>query len=264
MAAPGKGAKAQGGKRERNKAENREEILAAARRVFADTGFEAATVRDVIGATKLAAGTFYNYFPDKESVLRAVLEEKLGEMQRRAGDARRGSAGLEGVVRSTIDVSFAVLAEDREVFDLLRRNAGAIRALLNEPGFVDSHDDLTKDIAAAVRRDGGPSIDAEYLSAAIGGLVFEVAATAVDRRRPDLAAAAAFTTSLVLGGLHAIHGTAIPAPGPAPKKAAKTARRQSPSPSSKTGAAKPPAPARPSKRTTPKPAAAPAPKERKR
>lgn len=241
MKTPGKGATPRGGKRERNKAENREEILDAARRVFADTGYETATVRDVIGATSLAAGTFYNYFPDKESVLRALLEEKMGEMQRRAKEARRDSAGLEDIVRSTVDVSFAVLAEDREVFDLLRRNAGAIRVLLNEPGFVDSRDDLTRDIAAAVKRDGGPALDAEYLSAAIGGLVFEVAATAVDRPRPDLVAAAAFTTSLVLGGIHAL--------GPAARKAA-APRRGASSPSRKPATAnQKPAP-RPAKTVT--------------
>src|SRR5690348_11043894 len=106
------------GKRERNKAENREAILAAARTVFADLGYEAATIRDVIGATSLAAGTFYNYFPDKESVLRALLDEKMSEMQRRAKVARAGAASVGDVVRETLRVSFAMLAEDREVFDL--------------------------------------------------------------------------------------------------------------------------------------------------
>jgi AcrR family transcriptional regulator len=193
--------KPRAGKRECNKAENRAAILAAGRRVFADIGYETATIRHVIRATQLSIGTFYNYFPDKESVLRALLEEKLGEMQRRAQDARRESAGLEDVVRSTIDVSFCVLGEDREVFELLRRNAGTIRVLLNEPGFVDNRDSLTRDIEAAVKRGGGPAIDAEYLSSAIGALVFEVAATAVDRRKPDLDAAAEFTANLVLGGI---------------------------------------------------------------
>ena len=39
-------------------------------RVFADIGYGAATVRDIVRGTDLATGTFYNYFPDKESVLR--------------------------------------------------------------------------------------------------------------------------------------------------------------------------------------------------
>lgn len=58
------------GKREQTKARNRETILAAAKRVFADKGYEAATVRDIIRGTDLASGTFYNYFRSKEEIAR--------------------------------------------------------------------------------------------------------------------------------------------------------------------------------------------------
>src|ERR1051325_9333576 len=67
--------RASDGKRERNKAQNRAEILDAAREVFTELGYDAATVRDIIRKTRLASGTFYNYFPDKESVFRALLQE---------------------------------------------------------------------------------------------------------------------------------------------------------------------------------------------
>ena len=40
--------------------------------------------------TDLATGTFYNYFPDKESVLRALLEEIAAEARARVRAARRG------------------------------------------------------------------------------------------------------------------------------------------------------------------------------
>ena len=52
------------GRRERTKQANRAAILDAARDVFAEIGYGAATVRDVIRRTGLAAGTVYNYFPD--------------------------------------------------------------------------------------------------------------------------------------------------------------------------------------------------------
>src|SRR3954452_16299340 len=71
------------GRRERTKAANRAAILEAARRVFGDLGYGAASVRDVIRGTDLAAGTFYNYFPDKEAVFRALLDEVGAEARRR-------------------------------------------------------------------------------------------------------------------------------------------------------------------------------------
>src|SRR5581483_3656078 len=49
--------KASASRRELTKTQNRETILAAARQVFAELGFAAATVRDIIRATPLASGT---------------------------------------------------------------------------------------------------------------------------------------------------------------------------------------------------------------
>ena len=80
-----------GGKREATKAANRAAIVAAAREVFADIGFGAASVRDIIRRTDLATGTFYNYFPDKEAVLVEILDETAGEIRERVRAARRGA-----------------------------------------------------------------------------------------------------------------------------------------------------------------------------
>jgi len=63
------------GKRERTKTANREAILAAAREVFTKLGYGATTVRDIIRATDLASGTFYNYFKSKEEVFQAIQDE---------------------------------------------------------------------------------------------------------------------------------------------------------------------------------------------
>ena len=63
------------GRRERSKAANRQSILDAARRVFAQLGYEAASVRDIIRGTDLASGTFYNYFKSKEEVFEALADD---------------------------------------------------------------------------------------------------------------------------------------------------------------------------------------------
>src|SRR3954454_17390478 len=77
------------GKRERTKAANRAAILEAARGVFGESGFGAASVRDIIRRTDLAAGTFYNYFPDKPSIFTALLDDVGAEARRRVQAARR-------------------------------------------------------------------------------------------------------------------------------------------------------------------------------
>ena len=63
------------GRRDDTKAANRAAILEAGREVFAEHGYDAIGVRDIVRGTALASGTFYNYFPDKEAVFRAIVEE---------------------------------------------------------------------------------------------------------------------------------------------------------------------------------------------
>src|SRR5579871_2143593 len=63
------------GKREQTKAANRRAILDAARQVFAEIGFEAATVRDIIRRTNLSVGAFYNYFRSKDEVYDALADD---------------------------------------------------------------------------------------------------------------------------------------------------------------------------------------------
>jgi len=80
------------GKREQTKAQNRQLILEAARRVFAELGFGATTVRDIVRATPLASGTFYNYFTSKEELLVAVVHELEREM---VADWQSAVAGID-------------------------------------------------------------------------------------------------------------------------------------------------------------------------
>src|SRR4029453_16567952 len=121
------------GKRERKKAANREAILVAARRVFSTIGYGAASVRDVVRETDLATGTFYNYFPDKESVLRALVDEITDEARARVHEARMAATTLEGFVSGGFRAYFELLAEDPDTVALMRRNSGTIRAMFDEP-----------------------------------------------------------------------------------------------------------------------------------
>ena len=82
------------GRREQNKAENRAALLKAARTVFADMGYGAAGVRDIVWRTDLASGTFYNYFKDKSEIFEAVVREMSVELMRRHRNGRAQSLPL--------------------------------------------------------------------------------------------------------------------------------------------------------------------------
>jgi len=83
------------GKREQTKVQNRQLILDAARQVFAEIGYGAATVRDIIRATPLASGTFYNYFKSKEEVYQAIRDEVALAIRPRLHEERIKAATVE-------------------------------------------------------------------------------------------------------------------------------------------------------------------------
>ena len=68
-------------RRERKKDETRERITQAAIELFTERGFEATTVDDIAAKADVAKGTFFNYFPRKESVFDALAEQKASEME---------------------------------------------------------------------------------------------------------------------------------------------------------------------------------------
>lgn len=53
----------------------RTSMMTAAVRVFAEKGYHAATVRDIVRDANVAIGTFYFYFPDKETLFVHLYEE---------------------------------------------------------------------------------------------------------------------------------------------------------------------------------------------
>lgn len=188
-------------KRERNKAENRRAIIKAAQKVFTEIGYGAATVRDIIRRTDLAAGTFYNYFPDKQSVFLELLNEKLRILNQEVGDARRAAADTEGFVRDGYRALFSFMARDRDAFELLRRNAGTVRALIDDSIYDSNIQESVGDIRRAIERGILPPVDAEFLASAMAGISFEMAVRMVERDPLDVEAAAQFSTSLVIGGV---------------------------------------------------------------
>lgn len=190
-------------KRQRNRERNRAEILAAARAVFAELGYGAATIRDIVRRTSLAAGTFYNYFPDKESVFRALVEDVSRRVRQRVRAARADAATPEEFVQRGFRAFFEFVAEDRITFRLLRRNDAAMRALLGEPALMAAAEELVEDLGEAVARGVIGGFDLEYMASAMYGVAFEVAVRMVEREPVDVEGATRFASTLFRAALEA-------------------------------------------------------------
>ncbi|MFN8132761.1 MAG: TetR/AcrR family transcriptional regulator [Solirubrobacteraceae bacterium] len=203
------------GKRELTKAQNRAAILDAAREVFGELGYGAATVRDITRASGLAAGTFYNYFPDKEAVFRALLGDSVARLRPGLQAARSEAADFEGFVREGFRAYFEFVASDPTTFALLRRTEGTIRTLFDLPAVGAGVAELERDLEAAVGAGLLAPVDVGYTAAAMVGVGFEIAVRMVEREPADVAAATDFATALFLGGLVRVSTAARQAPASA-------------------------------------------------
>jgi AcrR family transcriptional regulator len=189
------------GRREQNKAENRAALLKAARAVFAEMGFGAAGVRDIVRRTDLASGTFYNYFKDKDEIFEAVVAELTGELLRRHREGRAKATSTEEFIRQHYAAYFHFLVEDPELLALARSSFTAVRTLLDKPDVRALAVALNEDIRAAIAQGILPNIDVSYLGASMAGIAFEVSMVMVQRDPVDPAGAAEFATRLMMGGL---------------------------------------------------------------
>ncbi|HWD27888.1 MAG TPA: TetR/AcrR family transcriptional regulator [Rhizomicrobium sp.] len=199
------------GKREQTKVQNRELILDAARKVFAELGFGATTVRDIIRATPLASGTFYNYFKSKEEVYQAIQDDVALAIRPRLRDLRKTAKSVDEFISGTFRTFMEFIAEDHTNVHAMRHSVETTRIRVDTPEVVAGFEELREDIEKAIQEGLFPPVDADYLMASVVGVAFEVAERMVLREPRDPAAAAAFATALFMGGIRMLPNADRPA-----------------------------------------------------
>lgn len=193
------------GKREQTKVANRQAIMEAARAVFAEMGYEAATVRDIIRRTPLSVGAFYNYFRSKDELAEALAEEGAASFEPILKAQREKAHDFESYLRAGIRAYFEFLAEHHEAW-IARRPAGdAFPQLRSDtPAMQAVFEEVRGSFLQAMARGKAPRVDADYLTAAAIAVTREVG-EAMCRRRPiDVDGAADFCVKLILGGAPAL------------------------------------------------------------
>ena len=187
-----------GGKRAAVKEHNRRIILDAARRVFAELGYGATTVRDIIRATPLASGTFYNYFRSKEQIFEALRDETALKLRPVLREARLKAQSADAFLAATFGPCFTHVAANHA--GVVQRPQ-AVHVRVDTPEVLAGFEELHQDVLAAIQRGLFPVADAEYITAAIVGIGFELAEAMQKREKPDPEGTTRFATQLLLAGL---------------------------------------------------------------
>jgi AcrR family transcriptional regulator len=179
-------------------ARNRERVLDAARRLFAERGVQAVTTADVARAAGVAKGTVFNRFGDRAGLARALVDAQERELQERvlrgAPPLGPGAAPRDrllaflGALAHLSVANCELLVEVDGAAPAARYRTGAYRAWLQHVvlllGELDTPGDrallghlllapLAADLVWHLREDEG--VDADALAAALRDLAARVA-----------------------------------------------------------------------------------------
>jgi AcrR family transcriptional regulator len=189
------------GKREQTKAANRSAILDAAREVFGELGFEAATVRDIIRRTGLSVGAFYNYYRSKEEVFDALADDGARRFRPILQSQSAFATDLESYVRAAVTAYFEFIASQQEAWQRAVASVEPLPHARNTPELLAVFEEVRAAFAARMGREFAAGVDLDYLTASAIAVAREVGDRMLARQPADVAGAADFVVRLIMGGV---------------------------------------------------------------
>ncbi|HZR40801.1 MAG TPA: TetR/AcrR family transcriptional regulator [Ktedonobacteraceae bacterium] len=105
------------------KTDRRAELLNIAREIFAEKGFEATTISEIVARAGVAQGTFYWYFPSKNSLMVALAKEMRHQIKRTLLNSYSQSEDLQTMIEKSVTGAFRIMEQYRDVLTIIRFSA---------------------------------------------------------------------------------------------------------------------------------------------
>jgi AcrR family transcriptional regulator len=121
---------------------NREAVIAAARRLFADQGLDA-QMPDVAKAAKVGVGTVYRHFPTKDDLIAALVAERFERLADKARASLESSDAWEGIA-DFIRFAAQIQADDRGLCEVMGSRPQLMDAAARTAGLPELCDTLVK------------------------------------------------------------------------------------------------------------------------
>jgi AcrR family transcriptional regulator len=102
----------------------RAEILDAAYRVFAERGFEQATMAEIAAVAGVAKGTLYLYYPSKQDIYDAALRQSAVDVDGLTQAALGGARTASEKIQAFIETKLRYFEEHRDFFRMSEREFG--------------------------------------------------------------------------------------------------------------------------------------------
>jgi AcrR family transcriptional regulator len=190
----------------------RNAILDAAEAVFAERGFHGARIQDIAERARIAVGTVYNHFSDKDEILSALLDERTEGLlaQVRAGitDPPTAARGFRARLEARVAGMLSYVEQHRAFFAIANEHglfAGAVAPSARSSARSVERMETFRAVFRAVVEEGIASgdlepLDADALARFLGGTMRAFLLSSLAESGRDVRETAAMTIELFLHG----------------------------------------------------------------
>ncbi|MBM7112257.1 TetR/AcrR family transcriptional regulator [Archangium primigenium] len=99
----------------------RGKLLRAAETLFGEKGYEHASIADITREAQVALGTFYVYFPDKQSIFVEVVDDLGARLRRLIAEAVAECEDRMAVEREGLRAFFRFASQQRHLYRIVRQ-----------------------------------------------------------------------------------------------------------------------------------------------
>jgi AcrR family transcriptional regulator len=163
------------GRRERNKAEKRRRIAAAARELFLSLGYDETTTREIARAAEVGLGTLFAYAADKRDMLFLITNDDLDDVTTTAEALERKGASWLPICLAIFRLHYEFFAREPVISRLMLRELQYYAAGVQAQRFLAIRGRLVAllvDIVRGNQRDG--TIRGDESAERIGKVIFVV------------------------------------------------------------------------------------------
>ena len=172
------------------KQERRQQIMAAAKRVFAEAGYHGASIHSIIERAQIARGTFYLYFESKAAVFDSILDHAMADLRgriHRIDVERRDVPPPQVQLRAQVVATLEYIVRDRPLAMLLL-SAGhtpdAEAAERLDQFFAEVRDLLRRAFESGMELGLVRKVDPELAAAAMLGMIRGIVERLVTLAKP--------------------------------------------------------------------------------
>jgi AcrR family transcriptional regulator len=135
---------------------NREAVIAAAKKLFADQGLEA-QMPDIAKAAKVGVGTVYRHFPTKDDLIAALAVERFERLAEKVREGLEADDPWDGLCEF-IRFAARLQADDRGLCEVM----GSRPEVMNASAFAVGLDKLMQELVVRAQRSGDLRKDLDW------------------------------------------------------------------------------------------------------